>query len=125
MVRSVLILVLSAACYTISANDDGDKRLDAFLSKVETFYKHKELNGTNWKMPNTNPESNIDNMPTNHGILSKTDHASGLEYILQTGKLVDLELGIELDTVTGVVYDYKTEKEYKLSDLLAQRDKKL
>lgn len=107
------------------ANNHGEKRLHAFLSKVEIYYKHNFSHNANWTMPNYNPASNIDNMPTNHGILSKKDHASGLEYFIQSGKLVDLELGIELDISTGLVYDYKTKREYKLHDLLAERDKEL
>lgn len=110
--------------FTAFSNDDAndDKRLDAFLTKVENFYKNKEQTSTNWNMPNTNPESSDHNMPT--GNMGKLDNETGLIYNSANGKLLDTELNIELDTVTGKIYDFNAKKEYLLSDLQAQRHRK-
>ncbi len=116
----ILLTLVSAAGYS---NDDNDKRLEAFLGKLEIYNKNKQQRAsTNWTMPNANPEANADNMPTGNYNLSMYDHASGLEYTPATGKLFDPELNIELDVVTGIVYDFKTKKEYKLSDLQAEKE---
>lgn len=107
------------------SNDEtgDDKRMEAFLNKVEKFYKNKEKVSTNWSMPNTNPESNDYNMPT--GNMGSVDHETGLLYNSSNGKLLDTELNIELDTVTGIIYDFRTKKEYSLSELQSERHKKL
>ena len=73
-------------------------------------------------MPNTNPESTDHHMPT--GNMGMVDNESGLLYNSSNGKLLDTELNIELDTVTGKIYDFNTKKEYLLSDLKADRHKK-
>jgi len=125
MKRSAVLLFFVIACLVGFSNDEtgDDKRMEAFLNKVENFYKNKEKVSTNWNMPNTNPESNDYNMPT--GNFASTDHESGLLYNSSNGKLLDTELNIELDTVTGIIYDFKTKKEYSLSDLQSQRHKEL
>src|SRR5688500_7198499 len=125
MQRSAILLLLMFTLFAGFSNDEtgDDKRMEAFLNKVEKFYKNKEKVSTNWNMPNTNPESNNYNMPT--GNIASTDHESGLLYNSSNGKLLDTELNIELDTVTGIIYDFKTKKEYSLSDLQSQRHKEL
>jgi len=125
MKRSAVLLFFVIACLVGFSNDEtgDDKRMEAFLNKVENFYKNKEKVSTNWNMPNTNPESNDYNMPT--GNFASTDHESGLLYNSSNGKLLDTELNIELDTVTGIIYDFKTKKEYSLSELQSQRHKEL
>ena len=125
MKRSAVLLFFVIACLVGFSNDEtgDDKRMEAFLNKVENFYKNKEKVSTNWNMPNTNPESNDYNMPT--GNIGAVDHETGLLYNSSNGKLLDTELNIELDTVTGIIYDFKTKKEYSLSDLQSQRHKEL
>jgi|SRR5688572_20071964 len=125
MKRSAILLFLSFAFIAGYSNDEtnDDKRLDAFLTKVEKFNKRKEQASTNWNMPNTNPESSDYNMPT--GNIGSVDHETGLLYNSSNGKLLDTELSIELDTVTGIIYDFKTKKEYLLSDLQSEQRKKL
>ena len=49
---------------------------------------------------------------------------TGLQYNASSGKILDPQLNMELDTVTGIIYDLKTQKEYSLADLQAERDKK-
>jgi uracil-DNA glycosylase len=125
MKRSAILLLIIFAFVAGYSNDEtgDDKRLDAFLNKVENFYKNKEQVSTNWNMPNRNPESTDYNMPT--GNMGAVDHETGLIFNSSNGKLLDSELNIELDTVTGMIYDFKTKKEYLLSDLQSQRHKKL
>ncbi len=125
MKRSAVLLFFVIACLVGFSNDEtgDDKRMEAFLNKVENFYKNKEKVSTNWNMPNTNPESNDYNMPT--GNIGAVDHETGLLYNSSNGKLLDTELNIELDTVTGIIYDFNTKKEYSLSDLQSQRHKEL
>ena len=125
MKRSAVLLFFVIACLVGFSNDEtgDDKRMEAFLNKVENFYKNKEKVSTNWNMPNTNPESSDYNMPA--GNFASTDHESVLLYNSSNGKLLDTELNIELDTVTGIIYDFKTKKEYSLSDLQSQRHKEL
>ena len=125
MKRSAILLLLMFALFAGFSNDEtgDDKRMEAFLNKVENFYKNKEKASTNWNMPNTNPESNDYNMPT--GSFGSVDHETGLVYNSSNGKLLDSELNIELDTVTGIIYDFKTKKEYSLSDLQSERHNKL
>jgi len=62
-------------------------------------------------------------MPT--GNIGSVDNETGLVFNSSNGKLLDTELNIELDTVTGIIYDFKTKKEYSLSDLQEQRHNKL
>jgi len=125
MKRSAVLLFFVIACLVGFSNDEtgDDKRMEAFLNKVEKFYKSKEKVSTNWNMPNTNPESNDYNMPT--GNIGAVDHESGLLFNSSNGKLLDTELNIELDTVTGIIYDFKTKKEYSLSELQSQRHKEM
>jgi hypothetical protein len=125
MKRSIILLVFIFAFLAAFSNEEtgDDKRLEAFLTKVDKFYKSKEQVSTNWNMPNTNPESSDYNMPT--GNMGSVDHESGLLYNSSNGKLLDTELNIELDTVTGMIYDFKTKTEYSWSELRSQRQKKL
>ena len=125
MKRSAILLLLMFALFAGFSNDEtgDDKRMEAFLNKVENFYKNKEKVSTNWNMPNTNPESNDYNMPT--GNIGAVDHETGLLFNSSNGKLLDTELNIELETVTGIIYDFKTKKEYSLSELQSQRHKEL
>jgi hypothetical protein len=128
MRRLVVLIVFALSVTAVYSNDDGDKRLDAFLGKLEIYNKNKENKeraAANWNMPNANPETNAENMPIGNIDVSIVDHASGLAYTPATGKLFDPELDIELDLVTGIVYDFKTKKEYRLSDLQAERNHKL
>ena len=71
-------------------------------------------------MPNRNPESSDYNMPT--GNLGSVDNETGLVFNSSNGTLLDTELNIELDTVTGIIYDFKTKKEYSLSDLQSEQN---
>ena len=66
MKRSAILLLFVFAFLAAFSNDEtgDDKRLEAFLTKVDKFYKSKEQVSTNWNMPNTNPESSDYNMPT-------------------------------------------------------------
>lgn len=125
MKRSIILFAFIIAGLVVYSNDDtnDDKRLEAFLTKVEKFYKNKEQTSTNWRMPNSNPESSDYNMP--RGNIGSLDNESGLLYNSSNGKLLDTELNIELDTVTGMIYDFKTKKEYSLEELQSQRNKKL
>ena len=125
MKRSAVLLFFVIACLAGFSNDEtgDDKRMEAFLNKVEKFYKKKEHVSTNWSMPNRNPESSDYNMPT--GNIGSVDNETGLVFNSSNGKLLDTELNIELDTVTGIIYDFKTKKEYSLSDLQEQRHNKL
>jgi len=125
MKRSAVLLFFVIACFAGFSNDEtgDDKRMEAFLNKVEKFYKKKEHVSTNWSMPNRNPESSDYNMPT--GNIGSVDNETGLVFNSSNGKLLDTELNIELDTVTGIIYDFKTKKEYSLSDLQEQRHNKL
>ena len=125
MKRSTILLVFIFAFLAAFSNEEtsDDKRLEAFLTKVDKFYKSKEQVSTNWNMPNTNPESSDYNMPK--GNIGSVDHESGLLYNSSNGKLLDTELNIELDTVTGMIYDFKTKTEYSLSELRSQRQRKL
>ena len=125
MKRSAILLVFIFAFSAAFSNDEtgDDKRLEAFLTKVDKFYKSKEQVSTNWNMPNTNPESTDYNMPK--GNMGSVDHESGLLYNASNGKLLDTDLNIELDTVTGMIYDFKTKTEYSLSELRSQRQKEL
>ena len=125
MKRLTILLLLVFAFSAGYSNDEtgDDKRMEAFLNKVEKFYKSKEHVSTNWNMPNTNPESSDYNMPT--GNIGSVDNETGLVFNSSNGKLLDTELNIELDTVTGIIYDFKTKKEYSLSDLQSERHNKL
>jgi len=125
MKRSAILLLLMFALFAGFSNDEtgDDKRMEAFLNKVEKFYKNKEHVSTNWNMPNRNPESSDYNMPT--GNIGSVDNETGLVFNSSNGKLLDTELNIELDTVTGIIYDFKTKKEYSLSDLQSERHNKL
>ena len=125
MKRSAVLLLFVIACLAGFSNDEtgDDKRMEAFLNKVEKFYKKKEHVSTNWSMPNRNPESSDYNMPT--GNIGSVDNETGLVFNSSNGKLLDTELSIELDTVTGIIYDFKTKKEYSLSDLQEQLHNKL
>ena len=125
MKRSTIFLLFIFAFLAAFSNEEtgDDKRLEAFLTKVDKFYKSKEQVSTNWNMPNTNPESSDYNMPK--GNIASVDHESGLLYNSSNGKLLDTELNIELDTVTGMIYDFKTKTEYSWSELRSQRQKKL
>jgi hypothetical protein len=128
MRRLVFVIVFALSATAVHSNDDADKRLDAFLGKLEIYNKNKENKeraAANWNMPNANPETNAESMPIGNINMSVIDHASGLEYTPATGKLFDPELDIELDLITGIVYDFKTKKEYRLSDLQAERNHKL
>jgi hypothetical protein len=121
---AVLLFFVIAWLASFSYDETGDdKRMEAFLNKVEKFYKKKEHVSTNWKMPNRNPESSDYNMPT--GNIGSVDNETGLIFNSSNGKLLDTELNIELDTVTGIIYDFKTKKEYSLSELQSERHKKL
>jgi hypothetical protein len=110
----ILLLALTSSM-SFAIDDDDNKRLEAFLGKVEKFYKNKDRQTTNWRMPNSNPESNMETMPNTN--IDFYDNDSGLEYSPSRGKIFDPELNIELDTVTGMIYDFKTEKEYSLFEL--------
>ena len=125
MKRSAILLLLTFALFAGYSNDEtgDDKRMEAFLNKVEKFYKNKEHVSTNWNMPNRNPESSDYNMPT--GNIASVDNETGLLFNASNGKLLDPELNFELDTVTGIIYDFKTKKEYSLSELQSQRHHKL
>lgn len=124
MKKHVLVVTMLVLMSAVGfANDDDDKRLDAFLGKIENFYKNKDRQTTNWRMPNSNPESNTDHMPS--GNIDFYDHDSGLQYSPSRGKIFDPELNMELDIVTGIIYDFKTEKEYSLSELKGKEKKKL
>ena len=123
MKRLTILTFLTLICSMGIANDENDKRLEAFVGKLEKFYKNKEMATTNWRMPNANPESNMDNMHT--GNVSFYDQETGLEYSPSSGKIFDAELNIELDVVTGMVYDFKTKKEYALSDLKSEKRESL
>jgi hypothetical protein len=110
MKRSAVLLFFVIACLTGFSNDEtgDDKRMEAFLNKVEKFYKKKEHVSTNWSMPNRNPESSDYNMPT--GNIGSVDNETGLVFNSSNGKLLDTELNIELDTVTGIIYDFQNQK---------------
>ena len=125
MKRSAILLLLVFTLFAGFSNDEtgDDKRMEAFLNKVEKFYKKKENVSTNWSMPNRNPESSDYNMPT--GNIGSVDNETGLVFNSSNGKLLDTELSIELDTVTGIIYDFKTKKEYSLSELQSERHNKL
>ena len=128
MKRVVIFSILSlAALVAVSAftNDEtsDEKRLEAFLSKVEKFYRNKDHATTNWSMPNSNPESSEYSMPSRNNT-NMADSETGLQYNASSGKILDPQLNMELDTVTGIIYDLKTQKEYSLADLQAERDKK-
>jgi hypothetical protein len=123
MKRLTILTLLTLICSIGFTNDENDKRLEAFVGKLEKFYKNKEMTTTNWRMPNANPESNMDNMHT--GNISFYDPETGLEYSPSSGKIFDAKLNIELDVVTGIVYDFKTKKEYSLSDLQSQKSNSL
>lgn len=116
---AILLVIFAVAAVGASASyslaDDDDKRLEAFLGKLEKFYKNKDSQTTNWRMPNHNPETNMDHMPNVD--IDFYDHETGLQYDPARGKVFDRKLNIELDVVTGVIYDYKTDKEYLLSEL--------
>jgi hypothetical protein len=124
MKRAVILSVLALVVVTVVAftNDEtGDeKRLEAFLSKVEKFYKNRGQRSANWKMPNSNPESADYSMPT--GNINYVDPETNLEYNAQSGKIFDSQLNMELDIATGVIYDLKTRKEYSLADLRVERE---
>jgi hypothetical protein len=111
----MLLAVTASVGYSLP--DDDDKRLEAFLGKLEKFYRNKDSQTTNWRMPNHNPETNMDHMPNVE--VDFYDQESGLQYSPARGRVFDAKLNIELDVVTGVIYDFKTEKEYLLSDLKA------
>jgi len=113
------LIVVAVAAFTNDETND-EKRLEAFLSKVEKFYKNKGQRSTNWNMPNANPESSDYSMPS--GNINYVDAETGLEYNAQSGKVYDSELKIELDIATGVIYDLKTQKEYSLADLRTERE---
>ena len=117
----ILCLALTSSI-SFAVDDDDNKRLEAFLGKVEKFYKNKDRQTTNWRMPNSNPESNMETMPNTS--IDFYDNNSGLEYSPSRGKIFDPELNIELDMVTGVIYDFKTEKEYSLSELRSKEMEK-
>jgi hypothetical protein len=117
----VLFLALTSSV-SFAVDDDDNKRLEAFLGKVEKFYKNKDRQTTNWRMPNSNPESNMETMPNTN--IDFYDNNSGLEYSPSRGKIFDPELNIELDMVTGIIYDFKTEKEYSLSELRSKEKEK-
>jgi hypothetical protein len=123
MKRSTIFLLLLFGLFAGFSNDEtsDDKRMEAFLNKVEKFYKNKEHVSTNWNMPNRNPESSDYNMPT--GNIGSADSETGLLFNSSNGKLLDTELNIELDTVTGIIFDFKTKKEYSLSELQSERHK--
>ena len=74
-------------------------------------------------MPNSNPESSEYSMPSRNNT-NMADSETGLQYNASSGKILDPQLNMELDTVTGIIYDLKTQKEYSLADLQAERDKK-
>lgn len=117
---AVLFVVLAIAAIGASAgygwsNDGEDPRLEAFIGKLEKFYKNKDRQTTNWRMPNHNPETNMDHLPNVE--IDFYDHDSGLQYSPARGKVFDPKLNMEFDPVTGVIYDFKTDKEYLLSDL--------
>lgn len=124
MKRFATVVFVTLVCsLSFGSPDDHDKRLDAFLGKLENFNKNKARSTPNWTMPNNNPESNMDNMPT--GNISFYDQETGLEYSPSSGKIFDPDLNIELDVVTGIIYDFKTKKEYLLSDLQSERNNSL
>ena len=116
-----LAALVAVAAFTNDETSD-EKRLEAFLTKVEKFYKNKDQMTTNWSMPNANPESSEYTMPSRNNN-NNVDHETGLQYNASSGKIVDPQLNMELDTVTGIIYDLKTNKEYSLADIQAERDK--
>jgi hypothetical protein len=116
------MILTSTSSIILAVDDDDNKRLEAFLGKVEKFYKNKDRQTTNWRMPNSNPESNMETMPNTN--IDFYDNDSGLEYSPSRGKIFDPELNIELDMVTGMIYDFKTEKEYSLSELRSKEKEK-
>lgn len=117
---TVLFVVLAIAAIGASAgygwsNEGEDPRLEAFIGKLEKFYKNKDRQTTNWRMPNYNPETNLDHLP--NAEIDFYDHDSGLQYSPARGKVFDPKLNIEYDPVTDIIYDFKTDTEYLLSDL--------
>ena len=103
-------------------NDPDAKRLHAFLEKLDQFYERMNSKSDGWSMPNFQTRRNDTGMPMPE--IRFLDHETGLEYSSHKGKIYSPDLKVGLDVKTGIVYDFKTKKEYRLGDLRREQEGK-
>lgn len=110
------LLILSMGSFFA---DPDNKRLDAFLEKLDRFYANNGRRASAWSMPNLYHRESTATMPMPD--IRFFDTETGLEYSPHRGEIYDRDLQIRLDIATKSVFDMKTGKEYKLDELQRRR----
>jgi hypothetical protein len=119
MKLTIFLLVINL---TFSIKPSEDNRLYAFLDKVEKLFKTNRIHESlQWEIPNHLPSITPPEMP-NIEIYTR-DHETGLLYSSFKKKIRDEDLEIAMDVEKGIVYDFKTGKQYLLDELMTDKEK--
>ena len=116
-----LSLLIFVGVISFSSDPDA-KRLDEFLKKLDLFYERVKSSSDRWAMPNFPARSNDTAMPMPE--IRFLDDETGLEYSAHKRKIYSPDLEVGLDVNTGIVYDFKKRKQYRLDDLRRERQGK-
>jgi hypothetical protein len=119
MKLAIFLLVFNLSFFV---NPSEDKRLNAFLDKVEKLFKTNRIHESpQWKIPNHLSPIVPQEMPNME--MYTRDHETGLLYSSFKKKIRDEDLEIGLDVKKGIVYDFKTGKQHLLRELMTDKEK--